>query len=232
MEKDHIDSFIDVVDHLCRHPFMWVMSGSYFEVCAYLTGYAKGSPNCPLSGDGCTAFHDYVCFTFRFPHKYVWPGDFHYVTDDDAEAIEQLRTHLIDFCKRLKLESPQEIVRKAFEAMSTIKEGEPEKTWRLFSRAINRGKKDEIEPLILDHPNAELLWSTSCPDEAIASQLDHIEESFQISQIGGSEQDGDVKIITPDFGPVSVRRIDGQWRVDATKVIECKKRVRGKMNDG
>ena len=46
---------------------------------------------------------------------------------------------------------------------------------------------------------------------------------YLVSVISGSEENGEVTIITADYGPVEVKRIDGIWRIDATNILECRK---------
>jgi hypothetical protein len=215
-ETDH---FIELVNHLCRRRAMYVPGGTFYEVCAYLTGYARATPDTPISGDGWAAFNGFVCATFGFPGKYIWPYVLKQCTRDDDEATERLRALLTKFAEMAPTMSAEEIVHEA-SSRGNRQEGEPERAWRRFSRAIHRGRREEIEPLIQDHPDADVLWSAPYPED-VAPLLDDIQESYMISPISGSEERGEVTIITPDFGPVGVKRIGGSWRIDASKVIDC-----------
>jgi hypothetical protein len=38
--------------------------------------------------------------------------------------------------------------------------------------------------------------------------------------ISGIEHDGEVTIITADYGRVGVKRIGGAWRIDASNIID------------
>jgi hypothetical protein len=217
---DEIDNFIVLVGRLCSHRSMYVMDGTFNEVCAYLTGYAEASPDCPLGGKGRIAFNSFVCATFRFPSKYAWPFVLKQCSRDDNEAVTQLRDLLTDFAEKTKTKTHEEIVLAVMSRASDHEEGEPVKVWRRFSRAIHRGKREEIEPLILDHRNADVLWSATYPDD-ISPLLDQIQESYVVSVISGSDDDGEVTIITPDFGTVKLKHLSGSWRVDASKIIDC-----------
>jgi hypothetical protein len=214
------DSFIELVSHICLRRRMYVSGGTFYEVCAYLAGYSHASPNCPLSGEGWTAFNQFICAIFRFPDKYDWPYVLRQCSLDEDEATARLHRLLTEFAERTKTESHERIVGDALARARVIEEAEPVKAWRRFSRAIHRGSKGEIEPLIQDHPDADILWSSSYPDDVVPL-LDQIEESYLMSTISGSEDDGEVTIITPDFGPVEVKRIGGIWRIDASKIINC-----------
>lgn len=217
---DNIDDFTELVGNICRRRGMYVLGGTFYEVCAYLGGYARAAPDCPLGGEGWAAFNGFVCATHRFPGKYAWPFVLKQCSRDDDEAIARLRRLLTDFAEATRTMSHEEIVREAVSLAAVPEEGEPVKAWRRFSRAIHRGRKEEIEPLIQDHPDADVLWSSSYPDD-VAPLLDQIQESYMVSPISGSEEEGDVTLITPDFGPVGVRRVGGSWRVDASKIIGC-----------
>jgi hypothetical protein len=217
-----IDSFIELVNGICRRRQMYVADGTFFEVCAYLSGYAAASRDCPLGGEGWSAFNEFVCAAFRFPSKYGWPYVLKQCSRDDDEAIAHLQRLLTDFAERTKTESLEEIVQDVVSRVRSHPESEPVKVWRRFSRAIHRGRKEDVEPLIQDHPDASVLWSGTCPD-TVAPLLDQIAESYLVSVISGSEEDGEVIIITPDIGPVGVKRIGGIWRIDATKIIDCRK---------
>ncbi len=199
---------------------MYVCGGSFYEVCAYLTGYAQASSDSPLSGDGWGLFNDIVCAACKFPSNYVWPYVLKECSRDDDEATERLRSLLVEYTERSKTESPGEIMQDVMARASSQEEGEPEKAWRRFSRALYRGRREEIEPLILGHPDAEILWEGAYPDDVVPL-LDEIAEAYSVSQVSGSEEDGNVMIITPDFGPMPVQLVEGSWRIDARKIINC-----------
>ena len=215
-----IDRFIEIVNSLCLRRGMYVFGGTFYEVCAYLTGFAHASNDCPLSGDGWAAFNRVICETFGFPTRYAWPAVLKQCSRDDDEATARLQELLTDFAKKTKTQSHDEIIRDVASRSSGHEESEPVKAWRRFSRAIHRARKEEIEPLIQEHPDADVLWSATYPDD-VAALLDQIQESYSIRPISGSEADGEVTIITPDFGPVGVKRVGGSWRIDASKIIEC-----------
>lgn len=214
------ESFTDFVESICRRPSMYVCGGSFYEVCAYVSGYAHASPDCPLSGEGSTVFSKFVCAAFRFPSKYIWPYVIQECCSSDEEATERLRALLVEFAERTKTESHEDIVHGMLSRTDVQEEGAPEKIWRRFSRAILRGKKAEIEPLIQEHPNADVLWTGTYPAD-VAPLLNEIAESYPVGRISGSEAEGNVTIISPDFGPIGLQLVGGDWRVDATKIIEC-----------
>jgi hypothetical protein len=87
-----------------------------------------------------------------------------------------------------------------------------------------RGRRADIEPMIHEHPDSDILWADPYPED-VASTLNEIAESYPVTQISGSEREGNVTIITPDFGPVGVKLIDRKWRVDASPVIEGRRAV-------
>jgi hypothetical protein len=215
-----VDQFIEHVEHVCKRPHLHVAGGSFGEICAYFTGYAAGAKDCPLSGEGWRAFNTFVCATFGFPQKLVWPYVLKTSSRDDAEATARLKHLLLDFADRCRRQSAQEIAHDAMTRARRRAESEPVKVWRRFSRAIHRGDRKEVESVIQDHPDAEVLWSATNPDD-VAQALDCIAESYLVNEIAGSEEEGEVVIITPDFGPIGVKRVGNDWRIDASKIINC-----------
>lgn len=217
---DSTDDFIELVDSICKRRHMYVCGGTFYEVCAYLSGYAAASTNCLLSGERWTAFNGFVCARFRFPQKHAWPYVIKHVGRNDDDAVYRLQELLVEFNRRTKSQSPEQIVRDEMSRATSQEEGEPEKTWRRFVRAYHRGVRHEIEPLIQPHPDAEILWSGTTPPD-VAALLNEIQESYLVSQISGSEAGGEVTVITPDFGPIPLKRFESGWKIDATAIIEC-----------
>jgi hypothetical protein len=219
---DNIDAFIEHVQHICEQPRMWVVGGSFYEVCAYISGYSHAIGS-PLKDGGWKAFQSFVCARCICPDKIVWPCVLKKCSRDEQEATTRLKDLLIEFAEKCKTMSHADIVREAVSEARSKPESEPVKTWRRFSRAIRRNRREDVVPLIQDHPDAGVLWSTHCPSR-VAPQLDQIQESYLISPISGSEDEGEVTLLTPDFGVVGVKRIDGIWRVDASAIIASRKR--------
>ncbi len=137
---------------------------------------------------------------------------------------KRLRELLVEFTERTKTESLKGVVEGMLSRTREQEEGEPEQAWRAFCRAMLRGRRAEIEPMIQEHPDSDILWAGPYPED-VALTLNEIAESYPVTQIAGSVAEGNVTIITPDFGPVGVKLIDGKWRVDATKVIEGRRTV-------
>jgi 2-oxo-4-hydroxy-4-carboxy--5-ureidoimidazoline (OHCU) decarboxylase len=223
---NNTDRFTDLVEHICTRRDMYVCGGSFYEVCAYISGYAEAATDCPLHGDDCKAFSEFVSATARFPSKYAWPYVLKLSSRDDEEAVARLRDLLVEFAERTKTESLDQIVQEAVSRAWNEKEGEPERVWRKFTRAFHRRDRFEIESLIQYHPEAAVLWSGNRPDDDVALSLDAIADSYLVSQISGSEEDGEVTIITPDFGPVNLRRSDDNWKIDISAIIDFCKAVR------
>ena len=225
---DTTADFLEAMDHLCKRPAMYVCGGTFYEVCAYLTGYAAASADCPLSNEGGEAFNRFVCRHCRFPENYAWPYALKSSSEDDQQAIERLRTLLSEFCNRARTSSYEEIIQEA--APPEIEEGEPEQTLRRLLTALLRGERKEIEPLILDHPDAPVLWEGAYPSD-VAEQLDGISRSYSIGRLPGTRDSEEVRLITADFPfPITVRQVDGQWKVDVAKIVEMRKHIGGNAN--
>ena len=218
--------FDELVEHLCTRRSMYVCGGSFYEVCAYLTGYAAASPDCPLSDDGYAAFSRFVCRHFRFPDNYVWPYVLKCCSKDDDDAIERLRVLLLEFCDKRKTLSHEEIIQSVTPETIEAGDGEPEQTLRRLLAALLRGNRREIEPLIQQHEDASILWEGAYPAD-VADQLDDIARSYSIGRIPTASNAEEVRLITASFPfPITVKQIDGQWKVDAANIVKIRKELR------
>jgi hypothetical protein len=104
-----IDTFVEVVGNICLRRQMHVAEGTFYEVCAYLGGYAHASPDCPLSGEGWGDFNEFICATFRSPGKYCWPYVIKQCSVNDDEATARLHGLLVEFTEKGKTQSLEEI---------------------------------------------------------------------------------------------------------------------------
>ena len=75
-----------------------------------------------------------------------------------------------------------------------------------------------------------MLWTASYPDDVVPL-LNRIQESYLMSPISGSEDDGQVTFLSPDSGPVELNRIGGIWRIDASNIINCWNAKRDKSRE-
>lgn len=214
-----MERFLKTVDDVCRRPGMYVGKNSLSDVCIFFVGYAHGDPDSPISGKGAHAFNQFICAKYRFPDNYYWSYVLKECSRDDSEGIKQLGIHLTEFAKRTLTESYDEIVQNVINQAGKQEEGEPEKTWRKFSRALLRGQKDIIVSLIQGHPDAEVLWSGGGYPSDVVVLMEQIQDESPVSCIPGCGDEDNVLIITPDIGTVWIKRINGSWRVDATKII-------------
>ncbi|WP_143097107.1 hypothetical protein [Myxococcus fulvus] len=102
--------------------------------------------------------------------------------------------------------------------------GSPEDVYRRFALANLTGSEQAIRPLIIDHPDAAILWSEGAYPADVAEELGkhyremkivRIEEKFEWVLMKGSD--------SPI--PMELRRIDGVWRFDASPIIDFRKRA-------
>ena len=219
---DPTDRFIELVNHLCTRSGMYVSGDEqFYGVCAYLDGYANGAPDSPISGERYRAFNNLVCATFRFPDKYVWSYVIRTCSRDDKEALHKLQKLLTEFAVRTRTEPAETLIAEAHARVDEYHEGEPEQAWRQFSSALLRGRREEIEPLILPHPDTAILWQGAYPAD-VAASLEELADTYPVTRISGTEADGHVIIMTADFGPVHVKRVAESWRVDASEIIRIR----------
>jgi hypothetical protein len=99
----------------------------------------------------------------------------------------------------------------------------PEDVLFAFLIANLRGSEDEIRPLIVDHPNAELLWQGAYPPD-VAELLVQQYEGMGIARV---EERPDRVLLQSSASPIplAVVKIAGEWRVDASPIIEFRKRA-------
>jgi len=221
---DATDKFIELVESICKRRSMYVCDGSFLEVSAYLSGFAHASTNCPLSNDGWKAFSRYVARHFGFPENYIWPYVLKSCSRDDDEATDRLLSLLVQFSNSARTHSYEEIL-ESIQPRVVPEDAEPEQTMRQLLAALLAGSRSEIEPLIMDHPDAEILWQGAYPAE-VAVQLSHISNSNRIGRVSDHAADGQVKLITADFPfPITVKKFGQQWKVDAAEIIAIRKRT-------
>lgn len=102
----------------------------------------------------------------------------------------------------------------------------PEEVLFEFLIANLGGSEEEIRPLIVDHPDAALLWQGGYPPE-VAALLAQQYEGMDIARV---EEQPDRVLLQSSASPIplAVVRIDGEWRVDASPVIEFRKKAQKK----
>ena len=141
------------------------------------------------------------------------------VTDDDETAIAKLRDLLVEFATLTKTHSLTEIRESAARIRDEYEEPEPAKVWRQFLEARYSADQSLIEPLILSHPQAEVLWRGNGAPPGVADQLMAISESYVVSVVSGSLESGKVSLAT-EVGMIEAHLVDGKWRIDASSFIE------------
>ena len=131
---------------------------------------------------------------------------------------------LTDFSNKTRTCSYEEIIEEA-EQLPSAEEGEPELMMRALLTALLSGKREDIEPLILNPTNATILWQGAYPSD-VASLLDLVSSSHSIARVYGTEEEGEVRLFTADYPfPITVKKVDGEWKVDATDIIKIRKDI-------
>jgi hypothetical protein len=107
-----------------------------------------------------------------------------------------------------------------------VDESLPEDVLFDFLLANLRGSEEEIRPLIVDHPDAALLWQGAYPPE-VAALLAQQYEGMGIARV---EETSDRVLLQCSASPIplAVVRVSGEWRVDASPIIEFRKRAQGR----
>ena len=92
-----------------------------------------------------------------------------------------------------------------------------------FLIANLRGSEDEIRPLIVEHPDAALLWHGAYPPD-VAELLARQYDGMDIARV----EEGPHRVLLQSSAsptPLAVVKVDGEWRVDASPIIEFRKRA-------
>jgi hypothetical protein len=211
--------FKEMVNHICmRHP-MYVCGGTYYEVAAYIQGFASAMKESPFDGDLRFAFNEYVTQTFGFPAKLAWPFVIKKATKSDEEAIAKLYTLLTTYIEAVEGNCVAQLL-SAERLKASVRDAEPQVIcWQLFSRALHRGDRMGIEKHALQRDNIQILWSGSYPDGVIPL-MDEIAESFAIPVLFVSDDGLRSRVMTPDFGELDLEFVDGAWKIDPSPVIQ------------
>ncbi len=216
---DDTEKFIELVDNVCRRPDMFTVNGTFGEVAAVFTGIQIAAPNSPIADDDQRTFNSFVTSRLLVPSKYWWGGAIQMVAADDEAAISKLRDLLVEFATLRKTKTLDEIRGSAARALAEYTETEPARVWRQFLAARWAASRALIEPLIMPHPNAAVLWRGDPAPPGVAAQLDVISDSYVVSVVSGSVDSGEVSLAT-EVGIIDAHLVDGQWRIDASLFIE------------
>ena len=213
-----LSEFKELVNHICTRPQMYICGGTFYEVAAYIQGFASAMPDSPFAGDKRFAFNQYVTLTFGFPSKIVWPFVVKKATQTDGEAITRLHSLLIEYIEAIELNRVDQLLSKKRTEASAHSDGPQVICWRLFSRALHRGDRKAIEQLALPREGVEILWAASYPDDVIPL-MDQIAESSAIPVLFVSEDGTRSRLMTPDFGEIDIESVSGTWRIDPGPII-------------
>jgi len=215
---DDTDKFIELVNNVCRRPRMFTLNGTFGEVAAIFTGIEIGAANSPIIDDQQRTLNFFVTSRLLVPSKYWWPGAIRMVAADDDAAISKMRDLLVEFATLRRTNSLEAIRKLAATAASEYTETEPAKVWRRFLAARYTADQAQIEPLIMPHPDAAVLWRGDQTPPDVAAQLNSISDSYVVSVVAGSIESGHVTLIT-ELGKIDAHLVDDSWRVDASPII-------------
>ena len=214
-------SFRELLNNICLRPGMWVSKGKFQCVYSLIMGYTMGNVNTPLSGNNWKTFNNYGCIKYGFPTKYIVSYVFEACSNNDEEAIKLFHETVNEFIELQNRMTADEIIEYATKIYK-IKEGEPEKIFRIFNIALLNGDKETIKPLINEHKHEKVLWKGSYPEDA-EKLLNQISESQPIIRIYESDDKTNVKLLTADLPfPFEMNLKNGNWKIDASPLIDLR----------
>lgn len=213
--------FKELLNHVCSRPGMYVPKGTFSGVYSLIMGYTMGKEDTPLSGENWKTFNNYGCIKFGFPTKYVVSYVFESCSENDEESIKLFLETVNEFIELQNKMTPDEILEYASKTFRH-EEGEPEKVFRIFGKALLNGDEQVIRPLIEEHENQNVLWKGTYPED-VGKLLNQISESQPIKRIYESEDKTKVKLLTADFPfPFEMNFKDGNWEIDASPLINLR----------
>lgn len=201
---------------------MYCLEGTYNEVAAFIQGYCC-SKETLISG---TEFNLFVCLKNSFPTNYVWTYVIKTCAKNDEEGISNIKDTILEFIKLSKTLNKDELMQFAAEN-ANIKEGEPEKVFREFEKALLMSNKKVIKSLILDNDKADLLWNEKYP-YSVAEKLNQLLENQPIKRIKESESGKSVELITSSFPfTIELKLKNNKWKINVDKIIKFRTKITG-----
>lgn len=108
----------------------------------------------------------------------------------------------------------------------------PEDVLRRFLCANLTDDEAAIRALIIDHPDAAILWEGTYPED-VAAMLREQYLTMEIVRIDDPTNRDHIRLrSTATPVPMSLRRLNGQWRVDVSSIIDFRKRVEERRREG
>ncbi|MGI4875413.1 MAG: hypothetical protein ACRYFX_30025 [Janthinobacterium lividum] len=216
--------FAEFTQHICRRPSMYTSEGTYNEVVAYITGYASGVRNTPLSGRNWKLFNRFVCLKFAFGTNVVWWAVLKYCSKDEVEAIALVEVTILDFLGRRKSMSMAKVLEYASK-WAVISDGLPERIFKEVRGALLNGEEEVLKKHLVPNDDQYLLWQKAYLTE-IPEMDAYVYNNYPIKRMYESADGNKIKLIAADFlFPIEMNLIDGEWKIDATDIIQYKKKI-------
>jgi len=142
--------FSEQIRRICKRPGMYTR-GSVIETIAFIDGYRFGNIT-PISG---RIFDRFVCARNAFPSYYAWGHVITTCAADEKNGHRLIEENILEFLALRENISDDQIIEYA--ASQIREEGEAEKAFRAFDRALQLGDESAIRPLILPNENVHIL---------------------------------------------------------------------------
>lgn len=101
----------------------------------------------------------------------------------------------------------------------------PEEAYRNFMIAGLAGEEATIRGLVLDHPDSHILWQGPYPPE-VADLLSEQYRTMEISRVDSPDANDASRVLLQSTAapiPIVAVKINGEWKIDATPIIEFRK---------
>jgi hypothetical protein len=109
----------------------------------------------------------------------------------------------------------------------------PEEVYRNFMIVNLAGEESTTRPLVLDHPDSHLLWQGPYPP-AVADLLAEQYRTMEISRVDSPDAQDENRVLLESSAapmPTAVVKVNGEWKIDATPIIEFRKLAKERERD-
>ena len=214
---------LEFIESVCKRPRMYTLNGTFGEVSALLTGTVLNGVHSDQRDPVHSVFNYFVTSSLFVPSKFAWTWAIRSTATSDDDAIQRVGELFSEFVRMRVDQTLEEIRAVAENRVANYKESEPAAVWRRFMAARFHANRVEIESSILPHPDAHYLWDGGGAPPEIAEQLVSISDVGIVSIIAGTPESGHVTLMT-ELGKIEAELVDGDWRVDVSRIIEIDKR--------
>ena len=184
-----MSEFKTLIKNLCTRPEMWVIPGTYDNVCAYLCGYDKATNMetlkgfrewlIPKVGGGSNLTFDLLALKYLYPketlnHTYPWPKNL-----DQKQTIKLFGNLILEFLDFRESPKGLEYIYKDYENWLLINNNKTEHDNQIFDTTLYKNKLFEI---ISKHYKSQTIINSHKEDIYIKGRKKFLDVRFSINE--------------------------------------------------